>query len=73
VGSLTWAGFESRVLAIAVLRSFPEELGQWLRDGEERAHDRWRDCHRSCVRRTLSLRESADDFEGALGGIGGEA
>ena len=43
-------GFESRVLAIAILRGFPVKVDQWVVDGEERAHDRWRDCHRSCVR-----------------------
>ena len=48
-------GFESRVFAIAVLGGFPEEAGQWVRNGEERAHNRWRDGHRSGFKLLLLL------------------
>ena len=45
-------GFESHVLMIAILHGFPVKVDQGVQDGEERAHDWWRDCHRSCVRHT---------------------
>ena len=38
-------GFESCVLVIAILRGFPVKVDQWVGDGEEQAHDQWRDCH----------------------------
>ena len=34
----------SRLQSCAVLSV---KVDQWVGDGEERAHDRWRDCHRS--------------------------